>query len=206
MGKHSDGCDKGSGHDSTSPHCSESDYAGEVDYGENGNPNNRGCFQYSALINTPQGKIKIGDLSVGQMVWSFQNGGMVKRAITKKLVYGNAKIMAVEFGEGESQIRCTASHSFLTDKGYLELSKIVAGDSIVYMDANGNEGLRRVTGITDTKTREPVFNLYTQGEHNFIVDGYVAHNFTRFRALRIVFHRLFLDGQIETSDQSALQD
>lgn len=162
------------------------------------------CFPCATLISTPQGKIKIGDLSVGQMVWSFQNRGMVKRAITKKLVHGEAKIMAVEFGDGEARIHCTTNHSFLTTKGYLALQKIVVGDSIVYMDANGNEGLRRVTSITDTKTREPVFNLYTQGEHNFIVDGYVAHNFTRFRAFRTAFHRLFLDGPTETIGQVAL--
>jgi hypothetical protein len=193
MGSHSSDGHSGSAHDCGKCDAEYNDVMMTADIPDEAR---RGCFPSSALIDTPQGKIQIGNLSVGQMVWSFQSGFKVKRLITKKLVYGTAKIMKVEFGIDEATFCCTNSHSFLTDKGYLALPKIVTGDSIVHMDANGHKSLRRVTSITDTKTREPVFNLYTQGEHNFIVDGYVAHNFTRFRTLRTVFHRLFLDGQV----------
>lgn len=195
-------------------HCGESkesydrshadDWKNET-YADNSDSRSSSCFPHTALIDTPQGKVKIGDLTVGQMVWSFQGGNRVKSVITKKLVHDNAKISAIEFGNNETQVRCTVNHSFLTNRGYLALSKIVVGDSIVHVDAGGVKSLQRVTGITDTKTWEPVFNLYTQGEHNFIVDGYVAHNFTRFRAIRTIFHRLFLDGHIEAVGQVALQ-
>jgi hypothetical protein len=44
-----------------------------------------------------------------------------------------------------------------------------------------------------TEPAEPVYNIHTTGEHNFIADGVVAHNFTEFRRLRTLFHRLFID-------------
>ncbi len=202
MGKYFDGC-LDSWHYFAGADCNNAHMLdpGEIDHGRD----DEKCFPYSALINTPQGKVKIGDTTVGQTVWSYHEGILVKRAITTKLVFGSSKIMQIDFEGNVSPIRCAPVHSFLTSKGYLALPKIVAGDSIVYMDANGFKRHRRVTSITDTKTREPVFNLYTQGEHNFIVDGYVAHNFTRFRAIRTAFHRLFLDGHTEAAGQVALQ-
>lgn len=162
------------------------------------------CFPYSALIDTPYGKIQIGDLSAGQMVWSFRDGVMVKRPITKKLDKGMSRIMEITFGEGESKIRCAPVHSFLTNMSYVALPDLAVGDSIVHVTQHG-ENLRRITSIVDTGKVEPVFNLYTQCEHNFIVDGYVAHNFTRFRTLRTIFHRLFLDGQVNVAGSPALQ-
>jgi hypothetical protein len=50
-----------------------------------------------------------------------------------------------------------------------------------------------VTEVVATERRESVHNLHTVGEHTFVVSGFVAHNFTRFRALRTWWHRLFID-------------
>ncbi len=66
--------------------------------------------------------------------------------------------------------------------------------------------VRSVAKIVLTNTYEPVFNLYTEGEHTFIADGSVVHNFSYFRTLRTVFHQLFIDSNIlRYMDQVATQ-
>lgn len=147
------------------------------------------CFPSSTLIATPYGQVPIGELSVGDIVLSSQDGTLVGRLITRTLVHGASPLVRVELESGNTLI-CTANHSFLTDKGWLALTKIRSGDSI--MQADGRPSC--VKSIAETGTMEPVFNLYTQGEHNFIADGCVAHNFTHFRKLRTLLHNAFFDG------------
>lgn len=198
MGKHSDGCPD-SGH-SYGSGC-DNDISGEG--GSSCNLNNcpgcekcRGlsCFPYSTLVETPRGKVQIGSLYVGQTVWSFHCGGLTARRITKKLVHKPAKIMRVDFnGVGIAPFHCTLAHSFLTDSGYLPLSKLTVGDNLVHMGPIG-ESKFLIAGISATDRVEPVFNLYTEGDHNFIIEGgYIAHNFTHLRVLRTLLHRMFFD-------------
>jgi hypothetical protein len=52
-----------------------------------------------------------------------------------------------------------------------------------------------VRGVETAGRREPVYNLFTTGEHSYVVDGFVAHNFTHLRVLRTWWHRLVLDGR-----------
>jgi hypothetical protein len=39
----------------------------------------------------------------------------------------------------------------------------------------------------------PVYNLYTAGEHTFVVEGIVVHNFSHLRVLRTWMHRLLVE-------------
>jgi len=40
---------------------------------------------------------------------------------------------------------------------------------------------------------EPVWNLHTEREHNFVVDGVVVHNFSFLPSLRTALHVVFVD-------------
>ncbi len=152
-----------------------------------------GCFPCSALIETPRGQIPIGDLSEGETVLSYSNNILVPRIITRKLTHGKASLVRVNFEVEGNFLHSTINHSFLTDRGWVSVKKLRPGDSIVRVRTSGNED-GRIKSIIPTGTRDPVFNLYTQGEHNFIVDGCVAHNFTHFRILRTAIHRMIFDG------------
>ncbi len=154
----------------------------------------RGCFPYSALIETPSGKIPIGDLRVGQMVLSYSNTGiLVPRRITRKLSYGPASIVRVEFTPNKTHLNCTESHSFLTGRGWLAVKKLHSGDSIFQAKTSRISPIQ-IRRITSTGKMEPVFNLYTEGEHNFIADDCIAHNFTFLRVFRMALHRIFFDN------------
>ena len=151
------------------------------------------CFPYFALVETPHGRIPIGDLSEGEMILSYSNGILVPRLITRKLVHGEATLVQINFEAEGNSLLCTASHSFLTDRGWLAIKEVNPGDKIVRVNVSSPEQ-SLVKSIVHTGKREPVFNLYSQAEHNFIVDGCVAHNFTHFRFARVVLHNLFIDS------------
>lgn len=169
---------------------------------DDGRPDIPPCFPFSSLISTPLGEVSIGKTYVGQIILSRRNDSiLVPRQITKKLVHGLAPLVKVEFTSGKS-FRCVKIHSFLTDKGWFAAEEMYAGDRIIQGHQDVNQGI--IKSITPTGTMEPVFNLYTQGEHNFIVDGCVAHNFTHFRTLRTVLHRMFLDKIPEISVDNLL--
>lgn len=162
------------------------------------------CFPYSTLVETPHCRTQIGNLSEGQTILSYgSDGALVVRTITRKLVYKPAALVRVAFESEEATLVCTASHSFLTDKGYQSLRKLRPGDFITRVTAS-KVVRSRIESIVPTGTVEPVFNLYTQGEHNFIADGCVAHNFTHFRMLRVALHRLFFDSAVLLKDDSVL--
>lgn len=174
---------------------------GKVQYDENGDTwldrrkkekpleyYNSSCFPYEAQVETPSGKVPIGKLEKGQLVLSYNQGVLVPRKITKHQVLGLAKIFDVEFDSG-TKLCSTDHHSFLTGDGWQQLKKIRKGDVIIQSDSKE----RVVTSVRSSGKIEPVFNIYTEGEHNFIVEGCVAHNFTEFRAVRTIFHQLFLD-------------
>lgn len=155
------------------------------------------CFPFSASISTPSSEVPIGETYVGQIILSRRNDGvLVPRPIARKLVHGLAPLVKVEFTSGKS-FKCVNIHSFLTDKGWLAVEEMHPGYKIVQDFPSDGQGI--IKSITPTGTMEPVFNLYTQGEHNFIVNGCVAHNFTHFRTLRTILYRMFFDKTPEIS-------
>lgn len=184
MGKYSDGCPD-TGHDSHRSGCENSMY------GHGFNPKDDGgssCFPSYTLIETPFGRTDIGSLRKGQTILSYNTDGLlVPRAITRKRVRGVAQVFRVDFEDG-NRLFTTAHHSFLTEKGWKKLADMRAGEKLVKADTT-TARIARFTRLGPN----PVFNIYTAGEHNFIADGIVAHNFTEFRALRTVLHQIFLD-------------
>ena len=149
--------------------------------------NKSSCFPYDTLIDTPSGKVKIGELKKGQLVLSYNAGKLIPRPITRKRARGVAPIVQIEFSDGKT-LFATNHHSFLTQGGWKKLADIRLGDKVVRADTR-HSTVKRVTQLGT----EPVFNIYTAGEHTFIAEGFVAHNFTEFRRVRTILHQLFLD-------------
>ncbi len=150
------------------------------------------CFPFRTLIDTPSGQVKIGELVEGQLVLSYDAGTLVPRIITQKRVLGPTQIIRVEFSSGH-KLFATNHHTFLTEQGWKKLSCFRPGDVIVRAD-----GLKPVVTRLVAQKEEFVFNIYTAGEHNFIADGFVAHNFTVLRGLRTALHRLLVDPKHRT--------
>jgi hypothetical protein len=85
-------------------------------------------------------------------------------------------------------------HTFLTPHGWVSAYQLLPGQELMTMDAAGSA---RVLSVRPTGRGEQVHSLYTTGDHNYVVQGCVAHNFKAFRTLRMWWHRLFVDWRTE---------
>lgn len=118
---------------------------------------------------------------------SLDTGSMrtASRAITRVVAHDSARICDVQIVGGRT-LSTTALHPLLTHRGWIRAGKLRGGDRLVSID--GNDRVVSASRVTDRV--EPVFNLYTDGERNFIAEGAVAHNFVVLPALRTVLCRL----------------
>lgn len=153
--------------------------------------NNGGCFPASTPILTPRGWVRIGDLREGDLVVSYARaaGRTRIRTVTRRLDHAPAQIWEIALEGTRDVISTTASHPFLTQRGWIFARRLESGDLLITL-----EGPKRVGSIRKTDRLEAVHNLFTTGEHTFIVQGHVvAHNFAYLRALRLWWHRWLVD-------------
>lgn len=147
------------------------------------------CFPASTRVLTHSGYRPIADIEKGDLVLTYGPDGSTQlRPVTRKLTHGETSILSVCFEEGPA-LRTTGFHTVLTARGWLRVDALVVGDSLIQHDGTQ----RVVQKLMAESKREPVYNLYTAGEHTFIVEGCVAHNFTVLRTLRTWLHRVFID-------------
>lgn len=149
------------------------------------------CFPASAMVETPSGKVAISNLDVGDLVISTSGGRPVARRITRKLCHSPTPLHKVVFESGGVVI-ATANHSFFTPNGWKRLGSLRKGDLIEQLDGTKWRAAR-IREIGPSGTMEPVFNLYTECEHNFVADGCIVHNFTFLRGIRTVLHNILFD-------------
>lgn len=153
-----------------------------------------GCFPGSTRVLTPDGWRYISAMCAGEQIVSFQCSSLMPsvQTVTKRLDHGIARLWELKTTVGSAPTKSTANHSYLTTRGWAQLQHLKAGDELVGLNSNGRVK-STVISTSETSQFEPVFNLHTTGEHNFIADGYIVHNFTRLRQLRVLWHSMFID-------------
>lgn len=136
---------------------------------------------------------RIDSIERGDTVLSFCRGSseLVERRVIKKLEHSPTTIWKLSVSGKGKPIGTTAHHSFLTKNGWCRTKTLKPGDLLV--TENGN--LAEVLLVSSTQQKEPVYNLLTENEHNFVVGGAVVHNFTWCRQLRVLWYRLRLSSQ-----------
>lgn len=163
----------------TCPHCGEPDPS---------------CFPGDVRILTPFGYRRIESLVCGETIlsWNLLRRSLSVRPITKILSHPLSRIWSVEFASNRPPLRATRFHTILTERGWVRVDRIVKGDCLV-VGENTRQRKPQVLKVLETSQVECVYNLVTEGEHNFIVENLVAHNFTFFRGLRTLTHQIFID-------------
>jgi Pretoxin HINT domain/zinc-ribbon domain len=161
------------------PHCGEPDP----------------CFPRDVKILTPTGFRTIDTFAAGDFVlsWNMSARTLVARPVTRLLSHGPARIWTIEFASTRPPLRTTNHHAMLTDRGWVRVDRLRNDDRLVEGLASRHQNTR-VVRISKTAEKEPVFNLITAGEHNFIVEGMIAYNFTFLRTVRTLMHRTFVDS------------
>ncbi len=147
-----------------------------------------GCFPAGAQVLTSAGYRAIVEIEPGDLVVSYRSDGMATlRPVTRKLAHEKCVVQRVLLEDGVP-LRVTENHSVLTSRGWLQVKALQAGDQLVRQ-----QGTSFVLEVLTERIPEPVYNLYTAGEHTFVVDGVVVHNFTFARGLRTHLHKFFLE-------------
>jgi hypothetical protein len=162
----------------------KSNYSGKVWKVEIGEESS-GCFPGSVLVLTPSGGKRIADMRPGDALlsWCAATDTLRPRLVTKRLDHRASRIWEIRTTGARAPMPCTAIHPFLTARGWVRARDLSAGDELASIRGSGPMA-RTVIAVSRTERFEPVHNLYSEGEHNFIADGFVAHNFAYFRGLR----------------------
>jgi hypothetical protein len=150
------------------------------------------CFPGHALVLTPSGSTAIQDIKPGDEVlsWSEESGTLVPAIVTNSIIYEAAKTTLVELDASDQAVEATPHHRILTIEGeWKRIGSLQIGDRVLASDGSA----RVVTSVKATGRVEPVYNLYTTGEHNFVVEGVVVHNFTTLALARTWLHRWLVD-------------
>ena len=147
----------------------------------------KGCFVGLTPILTPDGWRPISELRKGDKVVSYDKstGTARIRDIKARRDHKRALIWEIHLTERDEPICTTDSHSFLSNHGWRRTTQLSPGDILTTVE---NEKAV-VKSVVKTDRSEPVFNLITEGEHIYIAQGCVAHNFTYFRRIRMLWHR-----------------
>ena len=150
------------------------------------------CFPGYAHVMTPTGVKAIKDLRVGDVVSSYEpkTRMITRRKITRVLEHKPEQVYRIR--AGSLYLDVTANHTLLTAAGWKTVSHLQPDDRLLHL-SHGRELEAGISWISPLNT-QPVYNIFTEHEHNFIVDGFVAHNFTFLRRLRTWFHRQFKDS------------
>lgn len=158
-------------------------------------PSKASCFPGHAQVLVPGGQRAIRDLSRGDYIlsWSESHRRLVARCITRTFEHDPAPILSVEFADGNSTLQATANHRVLAHGNeWIRVDRLVPGDRIATHD-----GLTRtVSSVLLSGRTDRVFNLFSEVEHNFVVEGVVVHNFSYLLGIRTWMHRLVYDHQL----------
>ncbi len=135
------------------------------------------CFPYDQTIEIDGGKIQIGKLY--ELFESRQKLPFVKsfNEATNQFEYKQilniwkrSERNLVEISCGNLKIKCTDNHPFLTTKGWI---KAINLKSKILKTTTNDIKVIDVVCLID---KEIVYDLEIADNHNFIVDGLIAHN------------------------------
>ena len=174
----------------------KSRYKGNVWNVDIGPEQTGGCFPSSTLILTSTGWRQISSIDAGDQVISFNQGDSAPciSTVTQRLDHSKAILWEIHTTANSEPFRCTAIHAYLTTRGWVQARQLRTGDELLGLNLQGTFRAK-VTDVTESNKFEVVHNLYTTGAHNFIADGFVVHNFSYFRDLRTLWHRVFIDSK-----------
>jgi Pretoxin HINT domain len=153
------------------------------------------CFPSSALVRTPHGYEVICKLNAGDSVICYDelSGTFGAREVTRRIEYPAAILWDIRMVGLPVPVATTASNPFLTTSGWKSAIHLAPSDQLIAFDEHGGVKHETVLSVDVTDRRQAVYNLHTAGDHTYIVDGLIVHNFVDFRTFRTHWHRLFID-------------
>lgn len=140
------------------------------------------CFAGDTLITTPNGKVPIKDLKVGDTVVNFCEQTKTYKEDTVVKVHRNLmkseseKMLELSFDNGV-KIEVTANHKFLTNVGWVRADNLTEDMEII--DINTYEPTKKSMELVSSKEiekPEATYNLHIENDHNYIANDAVVSN------------------------------
>ena len=133
------------------------------------------CFPHYTLVSTPNGKIQISQLTVGDVVYSYDESGKISESkITHKFVHDNEEksdVYEYIFSDGK-KVHITLNHPVLLSSGkYEQIGNVTENDLLV--DEYGNYLSIISQKFIDNMV---VYNLEVEENHTYIAEGIRVHN------------------------------
>ena len=153
------------------------------------------CFAGHVNVLTPDGLRAISTFSVDDEVasWCTRSSLLRVRRVTKVLEHPPTRIWSVQTNQCSTPLFTTMNHRLLTLNGWKRVDKIRPDDLLSKVGRDGAMSFDSVVQVSKTPVFEKVYNLHTDGEHNFVAGGVVAHNFTFAPVARTFIHRAIVD-------------
>lgn len=134
------------------------------------------CFTEDTPVLTSCGLRRISEINEGDSVYAYdENTGVYAYKPVTQLGLGEASETVRVHVDGEV-IKCTSTHPFLTDCGWVQASDLKEGNRVL----SENNSYRVITAIDKISYDEPIltYTLCVDEYHSFLVgnSGLVVHN------------------------------
>lgn len=143
------------------------------------------CFAADTPVLTSVGSMPISQVRVGDLVTSYSKSQETTlRRVLEVRGTDIGRAWFVFFDAEDEPLKVSKYHSILTVRGYRMVFQLKTGMEVLHFDGDKLIGTRRVSKVMTNRTPERLYNLVTEGEHNFVCSGLVAHNFSFAHEIR----------------------
>ncbi len=146
------------------------------------------CFPASTLVKTSCGQKQVGDLCHHDLVLSYnKNTNTVQEMPVLRVIrYPKQQIWELVTSNGKI-IRTTGSHSFWSEGDWKKASQIEIHDSLTSITLDGTSVNYHVLRSCPVDQYEDVFKIIVDKNFTLLAEGFLAHSFTNFRNLQILY-------------------
>lgn len=125
------------------------------------------CWTENTLIDTPEGRIEIKNIIVGDDVLTME--GKKKVIKTYQYLYTGELISL-------NNTECTPNHPILTERGWIPAGDLIKSDKVMVFQNRKNFVFSPITFSKSDEKSVWVFNLEVEDVHHYIANNVIVHN------------------------------
>lgn len=143
------------------------------------------CLDKNSLILTNRGKVKISDLNVGDLVYSYneETEQIELKPVVRVMNNGNKKNL-IKIITKSGSINVTEDHKIYTQRGWIMAKDLTKEDRIAKIIIIDKIEFDEITSIEKIEYNDDVFDIEVKDNHNYFANNHLVHN----------CHRLVLSG------------
>ena len=133
-----------------------------------------GCLAKGTPVMTPAGDIAIEKLRVGNPVWSFADGKLLKGRVQKLTEVHPDHYLKIS--AGSETVMITSEHPVMVGPGEFRIARMLSVGDRVYLMRDGQIHAASIRSIVITPLKQPAYNLLVMPGGTFISTNIVVHN------------------------------